>query len=171
MNISSTNIKATFLLLIVAIPLFLSIGFLLTQLTIQFQMEYELETAARQKFTLGTNQVHWIKKNKEILINGKFFDLKSFTVNKDSIIVEGIFDEEEDSLNEKYSDLIDHKKQKYPFCNSLSLTFLFIFNATLPPSSPSLELNLLSKCSKRWHQPSNNIISQFLRVNIPPPIG
>ncbi len=169
MSISSTNIKATFLLLIVAIPLFLSIVFLLTQLTIQFQMEYELETAATQKFTLGADQVHWIKKNKEILINGKFFDLKSFTVNIDSIIVEGIFDEDEDALNEKYSDLIDHKKQTHPFCNSLA--FLFIFNATLPPSSPSLELNLLSKCSKKWHQPSYNIISQFLRVNTPPPIG
>lgn len=168
MKISSNNIKATFLLLIVAIPLLLSIGFLLTQLSIQVQMECELENAATQKFTLGADQVHWIKKNKEILIDGKYFDLKSITVNKDSIIVEGIFDEDEDVLNEKYGGMTDHKKQAHPFCNSLA--FLFIFNATLP-SSPTLELDLLSLCSKKWDTTSRNIVSQFLLVYTPPPIG
>jgi hypothetical protein len=55
-----------------------------------------------ETLTLKKNELVWIKKHKEILINGTYFDVKKIAYKEDMVIVTGIYDNEEKALEEKF---------------------------------------------------------------------
>ena len=58
-------------------------------------MADKLEKEHLQTFTIKTTSVIWLKKNKELLLNGEPFDVKTISLHGNYIIVSGLFDHDE----------------------------------------------------------------------------
>lgn len=69
-------------------------------------MKERLEEEMLHTIILSTSAVQWVKYKKEIRVDGKMFDIKSFTIINENYIFTGLYDEEETKLNnylEKHS--------------------------------------------------------------------
>jgi hypothetical protein len=103
---TSKKILAFILLLTIAAPLLFFASFLLQQQLIENEMEERLENASLQTIVADQAAVQWIKKGKEVIIEGKLFDVKSFRYSGKQIILTGLFDEDEDHLNSKLNTIL-----------------------------------------------------------------
>lgn len=72
----------------------------LKQLWIRHQMQEQLEQANNITIThLQPGNIEWIRKGKEMRINGAMFDVEKYTLETDgTITVHGLFDSAEDKL-------------------------------------------------------------------------
>jgi len=62
-------------------------------------MKRQLENKMLHTIMLAENEVHWLKEGKEILINGRMFDIKSFhPAGNGKIIFSGLYDDDETAL-------------------------------------------------------------------------
>jgi hypothetical protein len=118
------KIAAFTLLLLVAIPLFFSIGFLIKQQLIQSQMRERIEQSSLQTITLPLANINWIKQDKEVIIEGKLFDIKSYTISGNSIILKGLFDGDEDHLITKVNNILHSKKDTNSPLSQLAAKYL-----------------------------------------------
>lgn len=117
------------LLCLIAVPFLLSVSFVIKQQVAAYKMQCRLKASSLQTIELSINDIHWIKKGHELLIEGNLFDVKSFTETADKIIVTGLFDKLEDRLVNEYSSLIDEHHNK-PSAIQL-LVFKTIFTCIL----------------------------------------
>lgn len=85
-------------------PLFFSASFIIKLKIGQYKAEEKLEDSNLQILVLDQNEFRWLKKNKEISIGGKLFDLKSFSENNGQYIFKGIFDNDEIDLTQSFSE-------------------------------------------------------------------
>lgn len=53
-----------------------------------------------QTLTLSNTDVNWVKKNKEILVEGKYFDVKSSNIKGNQTVFTGFYDTKENELAE-----------------------------------------------------------------------
>jgi hypothetical protein len=65
------------------------------QFYIKQRMEASLERDALQTITLPADKVQWYEEGREILVGGKMFDLKTYTITDGIFTAQGIYDEEE----------------------------------------------------------------------------
>jgi len=113
------------LLLVIAAPAFFLGLFLIKQKLIQAQMEERLEQSQLQTVVLPVNSVSWINDGKEVMLDGKLFDIRSYTVSGNTITLNGLFDNDEDHLIAKMNDTIHKNKDNGSSpLNTLALKFL-----------------------------------------------
>lgn len=105
---------AIVLLCLVALPALLAVKFIIDTHVAELKIAEQLEVAKCCTCSFSKQQIQWVKKGKELLVNGKLFDVKKFTESTDSLTVTGLFDNEEDALQEKYAALIGGKQQHPP---------------------------------------------------------
>lgn len=78
------------------------------QFYIKQRMEASLESDALQTLTLPASEVHWYEEGREILIDGKMFDIKTYSITDGVFTAQGVFDEKETEvvklLNGHWSD-------------------------------------------------------------------
>jgi hypothetical protein len=74
----------------------------------------KLETSNLQKISIPRNSVTWFKKNKEIVLGNRLFDVKSSEVNRDSIIFTGLFDDQETRIKNSVAQLTDQQLGHLP---------------------------------------------------------
>lgn len=98
------------LLILVAVPVFLGTVFLIKQNMIQNQMRDRIELISLQTVTTNLSDIKWIKEGKEVVIDGKLFDVKSFNITGKRIILTGLFDKDEDTLITKMKNELQQKK-------------------------------------------------------------
>src|SRR5258708_7390887 len=103
------KILAFVMLLAVAAPLLFFAGFLLKQKLIENDMEEMLENTSLQTITVNITDIQWVKENKEAVIDGKLFDVKSSITKSDLVILTGLYDSEEDGLHEEFNNLVQQK--------------------------------------------------------------
>jgi hypothetical protein len=121
------KILAFAILLAVAAPLLFFTCFLIKQKWIEHEMEERLENASLRTITIDITAVHWIKKNKELTIDGKLFDVRSYTVNGSNVILTGLYDNDEDVLNDQMKNFIQQKNgTNAPLSQA-------VFNLLFPP--------------------------------------
>ena len=119
------KISAFGLLLLVAIPLFFSVGILVKQKILHYQRNQKFDKEILQTITVSSENIYWVKPGKEILYDGKLFDVKSFKTEGNSIFLLGFFDHKEDKLVQEIVKLAQQKIQSgSPFSNS-GIKFLF----------------------------------------------
>jgi len=94
MKLNKKNISI-FLLAISGIPLLASFLFNIHSLWIKHEMVERLENETLNKIVLLKDDVHWIEKGSELLIQGEMFDVKHYTIENNLFIAWGIFDQEE----------------------------------------------------------------------------
>lgn len=74
-------------------------------------MKERLENVSLKSIIIEKDSFTWVENNKEIKINGKLFDVKSYYVVADKIVFSGLYDEDEDAIDEKVNLLTTKNKQ------------------------------------------------------------
>ena len=117
-----------FLLFLAAVPLIYILTFKVQQHTIRHKMNARLEANVLHTICIPEHDVHWMKNGKEISVNGKMFDIKSFHINEGVYVFKGLYDDEETALREQLQ-----KEQETNSTNSKQLTRLFqLLQSSLP---------------------------------------
>lgn len=138
--LKTKKILAFSMLLLVVAPLFFFIGFLVKREIIYHEMMEKLESASLHTITIRLADVNWTKKNKEVMIDGKLFDVKYVEIIDNKINLTGLFDDEETKLEKKISTAFQsNKNQQAPF-SQLKLKFIFNFYFNEDHSSDSVSV-------------------------------
>lgn len=87
-----------FLLITISMPPLLFVYYQANQAFVRFEMEEELEKSKLQTIRIPVNEVSWYKKNRELLVDGKLFDVKTQTELQGVIEFTGLFDEQETAI-------------------------------------------------------------------------
>jgi hypothetical protein len=127
MMFTKKRILAFVMLLAVAAPLFFFTCFFVKQKWIENEMEEHLENASLRTITVDIGSIQWVKKNKEVTIAGKLFDVRSFTIAGDKITLTGLYDKDEDILNEQLKSFVQQKNGANTPLNHV------VFNLLFPP--------------------------------------
>ena len=119
------------LLLLAALPVLITVGLFVKQSLIQVQREERFETESLQTITVLSKDIIWLKAEKEILYNGKMFDVKSFKNNGTNLELTGFYDHKEDKLVKQTKSLIQQKEDGNNKSDNMVVKFLFSpkFNA------------------------------------------
>lgn len=159
MLLSLKKIFTIALLLIVALPLFFSAGFFVKQKLIQFQMKERLQKASLQTVTLPLSDIKWVKKNKEISIDGKLFDVKSLIISGSNAIITGLYDVDENKLHEVLKNFVQHKNNQSSPMSNLAVKFF---------SQPITTANSANTVTTNWHYISQHQYNYSEKIPIPP---
>ncbi|MFM6926174.1 MAG: hypothetical protein ACKOU7_11780 [Ferruginibacter sp.] len=128
MLIFKKQLVAFGLLLLVALPLFFTLGIYISQQLVQYQREERFKTELLEVVTVKTNEVSWVKLGKEIQVDGRLFDVKSFKVTGSNIIFTGFFDSKEDKLANHIRKIEQQKNDSGNPLNQVAVKFLFLPN-------------------------------------------
>jgi hypothetical protein len=144
------KIVAAFVLLLLATPLFFSISVLIKQQIAQSQRNEKFKKEILQTITVSTTAVYWVKPEKEILYDGKLFDVKSYIKKGTTISLTGFFDHKEDKLVQQIVKLaLQKNKSGSPF-NQPAIELLF-FPTYISQHEISSEINW-KFVSQQYHQ-------------------
>lgn len=138
------------LLLILAVPLLFSISVLVKQQIVQYQRNEKFGKEILQTITVSSTAIHWVKPGKEILFDGKLFDVKSYITRGSSISLTGFFDDKEDKLVQHIVKLALQKNQPGSPFSGPAIKFLF-FPAYVIQYEINAELNW-KYISQAYHQ-------------------
>jgi hypothetical protein len=125
MNFCIKKITASGFLLLVALPLFFSVATFVEQQFVQHQRNRRLNTELLQTITVSSASIYWVKPGKEILHDGKLFDVKSFKTVGNKIALTGFYDHKEDKLVKNLKEIIQEKNESGSPTSQLSIKFLF----------------------------------------------
>ncbi len=161
------KILTMIMLLIVAAPLLLHTVYLVKQKLIQHQMLESLESTSLQIVSINSVDFKWEKANKEVIIKGELFDVKSFEVKDGKVILKGLYDVEEKNLKNNYAKLLHQKNDRPAPLDKLLLKFIFAtallknticinwFSCFTKPSYFNYSQNLLTTISVVFTPPPN----------------
>jgi hypothetical protein len=162
------RILAFVMLIAVAAPLFFFTCFFVKQKWIEHEMEERLENASLRTITVDVGSILWVKKNREVIIAGKLFDVRSFTLAGGKITLTGLYDKDEDILNEQMKSFVQQKNGANTPLNQV------VFNLLFPP----LYNNTADAFAQRpWQVITHDFIpyreekipSKYLSILSPPP--
>lgn len=119
------QIIAFLFLLIVAVPLFVSLKFIVEESLIQQAVEEKMNTVVLQSVTVSKADIIWIRAGKEILVDDKIFDVKDYETKDEVVTLTGYFDREETALLSAYKNYTEKNNQDNPLSKS---TFKFLFS-------------------------------------------
>jgi hypothetical protein len=118
-------ITAFGLLSLLAVPLFFSATLLIKQKALHYQRNKKFEKEVLQTISVSAESIYWVKPEKEILFDGKLFDVKAHNREGDIIYLLGFFDHKEDELVKQIVDLARKQpNSKSPF-STAAIKFLF----------------------------------------------
>lgn len=146
-------------------PLLFIIIFSLKQQAIRHRMKERMENQSLHGITLADNEIHWLKEEKEILVNGKLFDIKSISQNNGLTTFYGLYDEEETLLKTVFE--TNCKKKMTAENMLLGQLFQCLHGIYFIPVATSPFLS-----GKQLHEVSLNspkILSRFKTILTPPP--
>jgi hypothetical protein len=135
------------------------------QQEIRHNMKHQLELKMLQTITLSINDVHWIREGKEILINGRMFDVKSFkAAGTDEISFTGLYDEEETAL-------VNKMKRNQQQENSIGGKLLAQLFQLLQASFNTAPAEVFIPTINNDHFPGieQRLASQYIIILSPPP--
>lgn len=165
--LKSKKILAFVLLLIVATPIFFFTGFLIKQKMIQHEMKEKLESSFLQTITVNLTDIKWVKKNKEVIIGDRFFDVKSYTIENDKIILTGLYDEAEKKLQKDFAGMLHQKKNETAPLEQLILKF--IFTAAIKKNTIAQDLPCNNKIKVIYLTYNEAAVTLSQSVTTPPP--
>lgn len=105
-------------------PLIFSASFIIRLKIVQHEAKEKLEKSMLQTLVLNKNEFNWYKKNKEISIGGRLFDVKSYSETNGRYTFRGIYDDDETALNKKLGKGVNERKNQF-----LTGVFHLLFSA------------------------------------------
>lgn len=125
MLLNPKKITAWGLLLLVAIPIFFSVSILVKQKILHYQRDKKFDKEILHTVVVSAENIYWVKPGKEILLDGKLFDVKSFTTKANKIFLLGFFDHKEDKLVQQIVQLEKQKSKSDNPWSASAIKFLF----------------------------------------------
>ena len=123
---TSKKITASGFLFLLALPLLLSLCFFIRQKVIQHEVHERLEKTMLQKITIPLHKLHWVEKEKEVLIDGELFDVKSYQVSGNQVHLTGLFDIAEKELVKQLTGIMGHEDGNGSLFNQAVLKLLIL---------------------------------------------
>lgn len=121
----SQKITACSLVLLFAIPLLYTVVLTVQQKVIQINSRLKLQSATTINITISKKEVSWVKKGKEVLINGKYFDVSRCQDIGDHYVLTGYYDKKEDKLVARIKKVFLQQSHAENPVNQVVLKFLF----------------------------------------------
>jgi hypothetical protein len=166
MSAFSSKITALFFLIAVFAPLIYICSFQVKQLIIQSEALEKLKTESLQEITISKDDVRWIKNGKELILDNRLFDVERFQQVNDSLILFGLFDEEETRLSEQ----LNHALQKGSADFNKKIDHLIqLLQDLFYQQKHSINFAFISKKIIHFKLIPKNIIEPFAMVIFPPP--
>jgi hypothetical protein len=116
------------LLLLVALPLVLSVCMFVAQKTLQSQRQNRFTTEQIQTVVISAEKFAWVQDEKEVLINGRLFDVKSIKKLGQTLELTGFFDHKEDRIVKHLKNTEQQKNNSNSLLNQLTFNFIFLPN-------------------------------------------
>jgi hypothetical protein len=160
------KIAACFLLAIVLAPLGYTFVFQAKQQSIHHYMKEQLEEKMLQTIVLNGEDIKWFKQGKEIVVDGKMFDVKSARYRDDGVVLfTGLFDEEETLLMKQ----LRQKQQEENTKGNKQLVQLLQLAQSLPGEDPAdgCTWQIISANPFAAYTPS--LPNAYTRILTPPP--
>ena len=128
-------------------------------------MEERLEQSSVQQIQIPSASIVWYEKGKEIIVDGKLFDVKSMKVVDGLAFISGLFDEEETDIKNKIDKLRKQQQSENgnTFYSKLIELIYFkedIFHTELSP------VTIKPKHSTHW---AFTFLQQSIDISSPPP--
>ncbi len=164
--LQSKKILASLLLLLLATPLFFFIGYLVKREIVYHEMMEKLESASLHTITLDLAEVNWIKANKEVMIEGKLFDVKNSEIINNKIKLTGLFDYEETKLEKDFTDTFHTNQNRSTPFNPSKLKF--IFNLYFKEALSSISLSIFQN-KERYPLFNEVAVTRIASIPSPPP--
>jgi hypothetical protein len=162
-------ITAFVLLLILAVPLFFSVLVMVEQQVTQYERNERFSEEVLQTITASSVAVYWLEPGKEILINGKLFDVKSFVIKDNSISLTGFFDCKEDELVQQMEKLELQKNHSGSPFNQPAIKFLFFAAYNINQQEINCNEGCWKFVSQQYHQFDEMIPTGPCRLPMHPP--
>lgn len=105
---------ALLLAAILSFPAGLFLYLQVQQMVARHKMEEKLEHINMQTISLPANAVIWYKKNKEIIVNDRLFDVKEYSISNGQATFTGLFDQDETGIKKK----LEKMQRKAPAANT-----------------------------------------------------
>jgi len=168
MTCFKNKILSLILISITAIPVSYSAYFFVKQQIIHHIMAEALEQSALHTIITTTGKAKWVSFGEEILIDGHLFDVESYKQTGNNLQLSGLYDIEEDHVNEQLSKMEQQKARGDSRDYTLLISLLF------PPffteKNPLLLDNFYcTTINQHEFLFSENLYSTSLGVVIPPP--
>lgn len=126
MHRSASKIAAFIFLLVVSAPVLLSLHFILQEMLIQQEVEKKMKAGNFQSVRITKAKINWLTTGKEIVLDGRLFDVKYFETDENDIVtLTGFFDSEETEL---LSDLKEYTEHSGSDCTDGDVAFTFHFS-------------------------------------------
>jgi hypothetical protein len=144
-------------------PLLFALFFLVKQQTIRHEMKERLERELLHTIAVPQDKVVWAKYNKEIIVEGKMFDVESYSIKDSVCVFTGLFDEEETALN----DLLEKKTNDKNENELLAQLFQWL-------QSPCISLSFheevaVNKNNETCFPVLHHISFPYINIPTPPP--
>lgn len=142
-----TSIRYGILILLmvsIALPLILSAFSNIHQAWIRHEMLERLERRNLHTISLSPGEVVWYKKEKEIIINNRMFDVKSWKNVDGKIIFQGLYDEEETAFLKKVKEQTSDTQNSRHVIKAYQLESSWIAEEASFYTSPILHFSYLS---------------------------
>jgi hypothetical protein len=162
-----TKILSVLFLSIFTVPMICTVAYLAAVKINAHQMQEKLEKSSLQKVLVYTNELVWVKKGKEVLINGKLFDVKSSEIINGKIQLTGLFDTAEDEIIKKISALESNKNDSSSPVYSMLVKLLC--PAVLQQNITNTIVDIPAADDKFPDIVCAKSVNPFIDVNTPPP--
>ena len=160
------HIGASILMVVILCPLLIYTTLSFHKHLVKWQMEERLEHAALKTICLKKDAFTWVKINKEIVVDGKLFDVKSYVTKDDKIVFYGLYDDEEKEIIHGINMLLHNKKKS----SSHAFTLFKIILTPLTINECTLVVAHNVKDVKAHYFTYNEVaISQYNSIYLPPP--
>lgn len=143
-------------------PLVFSASLMIRLKIVQHEAKEKLEKSMLETLVLGNGEFNWYKKNKEISVDGRLFDVKSFSERNGWYTFRGIYDENETALNKQLNNSFNERTSQF-----LTGVFQLLFSAFSSNFPELTTLKTLSAIS--FPLILQHITFPFLDILTPPP--
>lgn len=149
---------------LIAVPLLSILVLQGLQWYARHEAEERMEREAMVTVTIPVRDLHWHKKGKEVVIDGKLFDVKTLKQTGGQIVLTGLFDEAETAIVDLLEQQASHSRQ------STGITYLFVLLLQFFALQGILTfLNYRVEQQRVFGRPLPLYLSPFLPIIAPPP--
>ncbi|HET9747298.1 MAG TPA: hypothetical protein VFP97_16400 [Chitinophagaceae bacterium] len=143
-------------------PLVFSASLMIRLKIVQHEAKEKLEKSMLETLVLCAGEFNWYKKNKEISIGGRLFDVKSFSEMNGRYTFKGIYDENETALNKQINYSFNERTNQL-----LTGVFQLLFSA-FSTNSPELT-TVKTQSAISFPLILHHLAFPFLDIPTPPP--
>ena len=167
MQMLNRKIQCIFFLGILLLPAVLSLYLYASQIFLQHKMKEELKRCSLVTVAVPASHLHWNLAGKEVRIDGNLFDVKSYELIGNQVILTGLFDEEEDLLIEH---ILDIQQNNDPDKTNGSLTvFKWLSCFSLYLETDDLNTSLFTIKQQYPLSDTINLFCTKMLIDTPPP--